>query len=87
VALVLTRRLGLAGHAAVMSGAVVIAAAVGLSRIYLRAHYWSDVAAGWGIGVGIFGLLTAIALIVNYIRHNGRERAPDPEKTMAGAER
>ena len=87
VALVLTRRLGLAGHAAVVAGAVVIAAAVGLSRIYLRAHYWSDVAAGWGIGVGIFALLTAIALIVNYIRHNGGERAPEPEETMAGAER
>jgi membrane protein DedA with SNARE-associated domain/membrane-associated phospholipid phosphatase len=87
VALVLTRRLGLAGHAAVVAGAVVIAAAVGLSRIYLRAHYWSDIAAGWGIGVGIFGLLTAIALIVNYIRHNGGERAPEPEETMAGAER
>jgi len=87
VALVLTRRLGLASHAAVVAGAVVIAAAVGLSRIYLRAHYWSDVAAGWGIGVGIFGLLTAIALIVVHIRHNGRRRASEPEQSMARAHR
>jgi membrane protein DedA with SNARE-associated domain/membrane-associated phospholipid phosphatase len=87
VALALTRRLGLARHTAMVAGAVVIVAAVGLSRIYLRAHYWSDVAAGWGIGAGIFALLTAIALIVDYIRHNGGERAPEPEKPMARARR
>jgi membrane-associated phospholipid phosphatase len=86
VAMVLTRRLGLARHAALVTGAVVIAAAVGLSRMYLRAHYWSDVAAGWGIGAGIFALLTAIALIVEFIRHNGSERAP-AEEPMARAER
>jgi undecaprenyl-diphosphatase len=65
------------GHAALIFGAIAIAAAVGLSRIYLRAHYWSDVAGGWGIGIGVFGLLTVFALIVEYIRNNGRERAPD----------
>ena len=55
--------------AALVTGAVVLAAAVGLSRIYLHAHYWSDVAAGWGLGVGIFGLLAAIA-------HGRRAHAP-----------
>jgi membrane protein DedA with SNARE-associated domain len=85
VAVMLTRRLGLA--AALVVGGIAIAAAVGLSRIYLRAHYWSDVAGGWGIGVGIFGLLTAIALIVGYIRNNGGERAPEPRAPVARAER
>ena len=56
----------------------MLAAAIGLSRIYLRAHYWSDVAGGWGLGVGIFGLLAAIAMVVEYMRHNGRERAQEP---------
>jgi undecaprenyl-diphosphatase len=61
---------------------------VGLSRIYLRAHYWSDVAGGWGIGVGIFGLLAAIAMIVTHIRHNDAEPDRRPEQTaVAGAER
>ena len=40
-----------------MTGAIALAAAIGLSRIYLRAHCWSDVAGGWGLGVGVFGLL------------------------------
>ena len=38
------------GHARVV--AIGIAAAVGLSRVYLRAHWWSDVAGGWGLGAG-----------------------------------
>jgi membrane protein DedA with SNARE-associated domain/membrane-associated phospholipid phosphatase len=87
VAILLTRRLGLASYAALVTGAIVLAAAIGLSRIYLRVHYWSDVAGGWGLGVGIFGLLTAIALIVEYIRHNGGERAPEPPAPVARAGR
>jgi membrane-associated phospholipid phosphatase len=41
-------------------------------------HYWSDVAGGWGLGVGIFGVLAAIAMLVQHMRHNGGERAPRP---------
>jgi membrane protein DedA with SNARE-associated domain/membrane-associated phospholipid phosphatase len=84
VALVLTRRLGLLGHTAFVIGAIAVAAVVGLSRIYLRAHYWSDVAGGWGVGAGIFGLLTVVALIVEYIRNNGRRRAPEPVARVEG---
>jgi membrane-associated phospholipid phosphatase len=87
-ALVVTRRLGLVTSAALVTGAIVLAAAVGLSRIYLRVHYWSDVAGGWGLGVGIFGLLAAIAILVQYIRQNERERVPGPEPpAVARAER
>jgi membrane protein DedA with SNARE-associated domain/membrane-associated phospholipid phosphatase len=81
-ALLFTRRLGLAS--ALVTVAIVLVAAIGLSRIYLRVHYWSDVAAGWGLGVGILGLLAAIAMVVEHMRHNGRERAPRP---VARAER
>jgi membrane-associated phospholipid phosphatase len=83
VALILTRRLGIVANAALVTIAIVLAAAVGLSRIYLRAHYWSDVAAGWGIGCGIFASLVAIAMIVNYVRHNGRRREPQPPLARA----
>jgi membrane protein DedA with SNARE-associated domain/membrane-associated phospholipid phosphatase len=73
-ALMFTRRLHLVS-AALVTGAVVLAAAVGLSRIYLHAHLWSDVAGGWGLGVGIFGLLAVIAIVVEYMRHNPMGRA------------
>jgi membrane protein DedA with SNARE-associated domain/membrane-associated phospholipid phosphatase len=82
-ALMFTRRLRLVG-AALVTAAVVLAVAVGASRIYLHAHLWSDVAAGWGLGVGVFGLLAAIAMIVDHIRHNGSGRA---QQTAARAER
>jgi undecaprenyl-diphosphatase len=77
-ALTFTRRLGLAS-AAVAIGAVVLALAIGFSRIYLHVHLWSDVAGGWGLGIGVFGMLSALALIVDYIRHNGAERAQQTE--------
>jgi membrane protein DedA with SNARE-associated domain len=87
VALLVARRMGIAGNLAIVLGGIAVAAAVGISRIYLRAHYWSDVAGGWGIGVGVFGLLTAIALVVGYIRHNGGEREPEPPVSVVRAER
>jgi membrane protein DedA with SNARE-associated domain/membrane-associated phospholipid phosphatase len=87
LALLLARRMGLASNVAIVLGGIAVAAAVGLSRIYLRVHYWSDVAGGWGLGVGVFGLLTAIALVVGHIRHNGGERAPEPPVPVARAER
>ena len=86
-AIVFTRRLGLVS-ATMVTAALLLMAAVGLSRIYLRAHYWSDVAGGWGVGVGIFGVLAAIAMIVDHIRHNGEEPEQRTEQpALAGAER
>jgi membrane protein DedA with SNARE-associated domain/membrane-associated phospholipid phosphatase len=81
------RRVGVAGETAWVLGAIVLTAAVGLSRIYLRVHYWSDVAAGWALGAGIFGLLAAIALVVDYIRHNGGQGEPAPSEPPVVASR
>jgi membrane-associated phospholipid phosphatase len=66
-------------------GAIGISAVVGLSRIYLRNHFWSDVAGGWGLGYGTFGLLAAVALVVAHIRQNGA--ADLAERPGSGAKR
>ncbi len=76
VAALFTRRLGAAGGATLLLVGIVISAAVGVSRIYLRAHFWSDVAGGWGLGYGIFGTVAVVALVVAHVRHNERARAP-----------
>jgi membrane-associated phospholipid phosphatase len=72
IAVVLTRTLpGLARTTAVIVAAVVLAAAIGLTRIYLRAHYLSDVVGGWGMGACVFSLCGMAGLIVAFVRHNG----------------
>ena len=67
---------GFASRAAVVFGAIVLAAVVGLTRVYLRAHYWSDVVGGWALAAGVFGAVAALALLVSYIRHNGGADGP-----------
>jgi membrane protein DedA with SNARE-associated domain/membrane-associated phospholipid phosphatase len=73
---------GIASRAALVGAALVLAAAIGSSRIYLRVHYWSDVAGGWGLGAAIFGLCAVAALIVVHLRQNGRR--PQPERARTG---
>jgi membrane-associated phospholipid phosphatase len=76
-AVVLMRRLRLVTGGSLIFIAIGIAAVVGVSRAYLRVHWWSDIAGGWGLGAGIFALLGAIALVVEYIRNNGRMRGAE----------
>jgi len=83
VAVALTRRLRLVASGVLVFVALGIAAAVGVSRVYLRAHWWSDVAGGWGLAAGIFAALAALALVVEYIRHNGDARAGEASESAA----
>jgi undecaprenyl-diphosphatase len=53
-----------------VAAAACLAAVIGLTRIFLRVHYWSDVAAGWGLGSAIFAAGAIPALLV--LRRSGR---------------
>jgi membrane protein DedA with SNARE-associated domain/membrane-associated phospholipid phosphatase len=54
----------------VVTVAVVLALGVGASRIYLRAHYLSDVTGGFALGIAVFSICAIVALLVTFVRHN-----------------
>jgi len=81
LALTITMRVrpGLTYATALIVVGVLLTVAIGLSRIYLGAHFWSDVAGGWGLGVSAFATCAAVALVVTHrgrLRHNGAGGAP-----------
>lgn len=63
----------LAVRAALLVGGILIAVVVGLTRIYLRAHWFSDVAGGWGLGSMCFALAGIVALVAGYLRSGEAE--------------
>ena len=66
---------------------MIVASAIGLTRIYLRAHYLSDVVAGWGLGATIFALCGIVALVVAFLRHNGRAAREQPSRSPISSAR
>jgi len=60
------------GSGLIIAG-VAVAAAIGLSRVYLHVHYMSDVAGGWALGVTAFTACSIVALVAVHLRDN-----PDP---------
>jgi membrane protein DedA with SNARE-associated domain/membrane-associated phospholipid phosphatase len=61
----------LALQAGLLIAGLVVALVVGLTRIYLRAHWFSDVAGGWGLAAACFALAGLVALVVGYVREDG----------------
>jgi len=57
-------------RAAVVLAAIALAGLIGISRIYLRVHYLSDVVGGWALGSAVFAACGMTALIVSFMRQN-----------------
>ena len=54
----------------VVIAAIVLAALVGATRLYLRVHYASDVLGGEGAAAMCFSVVAVVALIVAFVRQN-----------------
>jgi membrane protein DedA with SNARE-associated domain/membrane-associated phospholipid phosphatase len=68
----------LAVRAGLLAVGIAIAVAVGLTRIYLRVHWFSDVAGGWGLAAMCFSLAGMAALVIGYLRSTGDAPAGEP---------
>jgi undecaprenyl-diphosphatase len=71
IAVALARTMpGLAGRVGVPLAAVALAVLVGLTRMYLRVHYFSDVIGGYGLACAVFSICAIAALVVSHLRQN-----------------
>ena len=61
---------GWAVRSAVLAIAIGLVAFVGLSRVYLRAHYLTDVLGGVALGLAIWAIVGIVALFAGTVRHN-----------------
>jgi membrane protein DedA with SNARE-associated domain/membrane-associated phospholipid phosphatase len=61
---------GIATRFAAVTAAIVLVVAIALTRVYLRAHYLSDVEGGLALATAIFALAGTAAVVVGYLRQN-----------------
>lgn len=60
----------MARKAALVSGGIILAVLIGLSRVYLDVHYLSDVFGGWSLGALCFAFFAVSALLIGQLRKN-----------------
>jgi membrane protein DedA with SNARE-associated domain/membrane-associated phospholipid phosphatase len=61
---------GWAVRSAVLTIAIVLVALVALSRVYLRAHFLTDVLGGVALGLAVWSIVGILALFAGTVRHN-----------------
>lgn len=68
IAVLLARGGRAARRLAIVLAGVAATVLIGLSRVYLRVHWLSDVSGGWAVGLAVFSACGCIALVVQYLR-------------------
>jgi membrane protein DedA with SNARE-associated domain/membrane-associated phospholipid phosphatase len=63
---------GITRRSMLIGAGLAATAIIGLTRVYLRVHWLSDVSAGWALGFSAFAGAAAIALLITHFRDNPR---------------
>jgi len=61
---------GWATRVAAVTVAVILVVVVGVTRVYLKAHFLTDVLGGAALAVAIWSLIGVLALVAGRVRHN-----------------
>jgi membrane protein DedA with SNARE-associated domain/membrane-associated phospholipid phosphatase len=61
---------GITRRSLVIAAGIALTVLIGLTRVYLRVHWLSDVTAGWALGLSCFATVAAVVLVIGYIRDN-----------------
>jgi membrane protein DedA with SNARE-associated domain/membrane-associated phospholipid phosphatase len=69
---------GITRRSLVIAAGIAFTVVIGLTRVYLRVHWLSDVSSGWALGVSCYAAAAAVVLAIFHIRDNAprHERAP-----------
>lgn len=86
IAVSLERIGGLFGRVVLVSTALAIGTAVALSRVYLRAHYLTDVLGGTALAVLCASALSCLALVVVFLRSERRGRRSEREGKVSASD-
>jgi membrane protein DedA with SNARE-associated domain/membrane-associated phospholipid phosphatase len=76
---------GITRRSLVIAAGVVLALLIGLTRVYLRVHWLSDVTTGWALGLSCFSAVAIVVLVIGHIRDNARRVAAPELDPGAGA--
>jgi membrane protein DedA with SNARE-associated domain/membrane-associated phospholipid phosphatase len=70
---------GITRRSLVIGAGIVLTVLIGLSRVYLRVHWMSDVWGGWALGASCYAAAAIVVLLIAHIRDNPHrhERAPE----------
>ena len=78
ITVVVRLRPGRAGGAALIVVGIALTVAIGLSRVYLRVHYLSDVSAGWALAAAAFAGCAVVAILAPHLRGAWRDQRRGP---------
>ncbi|HEY6672765.1 MAG TPA: bifunctional DedA family/phosphatase PAP2 family protein [Solirubrobacterales bacterium] len=70
---------GVTRRSMVIAAGIVLTVLIGLTRVYLRVHWLSDVSSAWALGFSCFSAVAVVVLVVAHIRDNPRRHGRAPE--------